>query len=434
MDPLKRAQQLDKDFISKLLGQSITSFSLSEGSKKGDNVIGKMLSVQVSTEKEEKNLHLVIKSLLPLIGECDAASIGQARFVTALQVFPTELEYYKKIRPLLQQISGFRLDKPKFFNGVSDGMNDYIALEDLRPQGYKMADKKKGLSLPQVLSTLKEIAHLHAYSYFLIESQNEEIIEAMSTSFSPLNNHVWARSIFGTNQSIFFNGIIGRMIELLREKGEVENARKIGRFAKEGHKILLDLWGKTRENGNKYFRTLIHGDLWTNNIFFKGSDDGETVEDVKFIDFQQTRFGNVFEELHYFFFTSTSAEFRKKWLKTCLESYFQEFERVLRNLGTELPQGFTEEELVGTFYENIEYGFAYALVAIPFQLGEPLNDSPTPGNQPTGECEGGKEEQQAEVEKMLLEAAETLKLGAQNSPVAIQRLKELADEMVKLNV
>ncbi|CAL8116535.1 unnamed protein product [Orchesella dallaii] len=96
-------------------------------------------------------------------------------------------------------------------------------------------------------------------------------------------------------------------------------------------------------------------------------------------------FGNVYEELHNFFFTSTSAEFREKGLKFCLESYFQEFERVLRNLGTELPQGFTEEELVGTFYENIEYGFAYELVAIPFQLGEPLNDSHTPGNQPAGE-------------------------------------------------
>ncbi|CAL8139636.1 unnamed protein product [Orchesella dallaii] len=431
MDPSTR-RTMSKDYVSEIVGQPINSFSLSEGSKKGDNVIGKMLSVEVETENEEK-LHLVIKSLLPLTGDPDPASLGQAMFVTALQVFPAELAYYTVARPLLQQVTGLKQDKPKFFSGCSDGQNDYIALEDLRNQGYKMADKKKGLTLQQVLSTLKQIAAFHAHSYAIIESNNETMNEAMSSS--PLSTHIWGRAIFDMDQSIFFNSIIAKMVELLREIGEVETATKTERFANEGHKILLDLWRKTGQNGTKYFRTLIHGDLWTNNILFKGSSDGEIVEDIAFIDFQQSRFGNIYEELHYFIFTSTTADFRKTYLRTCLQTYFQEFEKILQDLNTELPRGFTVDELIATFYENIEYGFIYDLVGIPFQLGESLQDSPTPGNnQPSEGGSGESSSQQPDVAKMLLGAAEVLKLGAKNSPIAIQRLKELTREMIKLNV
>ncbi|ODM88145.1 Vacuolar protein-sorting-associated protein 36, partial [Orchesella cincta] len=425
MDPSQK-RTLDKEYVSEIVGQPINSYFLSEGSKKGDNVIGKMLSVEVETENEEK-LHLAIKSLLPLVGDCDAASIGQAHFVTQLQVFPTELAYYTTARPLLQKVTGLKLDKPKFYSGCSDGLNDYIALEDLRNQGYKMADKKKGLNLPQVFSTLKNVAQLHAHAYAVIESNNETMNEAMSTS--PLSGHTWGRSIFGLDQSLFFNSIIQKMVELLKEIGEEESAKKTERFADEGHKILLDLWRKTGQNGTKYFRTLIHGDLWINNLLFKGNSDGESVEDIAFIDFQQCRFGNIYEELHYFFFTSTTADFRKTHLRTCLQTYFQNFESILQGLNTEMPRGFTVDELIATFYENVEYGFAYDLVGIPFQLGEPIHDSPTPGNQQSD----GPSDQQLDVEGILKGAAEGLKQGAKNSPIAIQRLKELTKEMIKLN-
>ncbi len=433
MEHLPKIRALDTEYVTEMVGQPIKSFSMSQGAQKGDNFIGKMLSLKVETE-EESSLDVVVKSLLPLTGKVDAEALGTSQFYVALQVFPAEMAYYQKVRPLLQQLTGYSLNIPKMYSAKSDGVNDYIALEDLRPQGYKMADKKKGLTLHEATKVLAKLAMLHAHSYAVLNQENEVMKELKK---SVLNAHIWERKIPDFDQGIFFNTLVAKMVELMREIGQADTAAKMQRFTKTAYDIMLGLFNQ-RGKSPKYFEVILHGDMWTNNVLFKYARDGQTVEDLTFIDFQQCRFGTIYEDLLYFIFTSTTAEFRKTNLRTCLQSYFKDFEKALSSLENPvpLPSGFTDEELIATFYENIEYGFSYELVAIPFQLGgdagPPQDNSggPPPQQQPEQQADGPPSGALA----MALMMCEVMKQGTRNSPVALQRLKEVCNEMVKLNI
>lgn len=418
-------RDLDVNFVSEIIGQPVKKFTDSAGAKKGDNVIATLLALNVETE-EGTELNVVVKSLLPLTGEVTAEAIGRSQFYVGLKVFPTEVAYYQKVRPLLQQVPEFTLNTPRIFSAIAGGFDDYIALEDLRPSGYKMADKRKGLRLDEVTLTLKKLAMLHAHSYALLQKRDNPEVQELTDPDSVLNGHVWQRKIAGLDQGFFYNGIIQKMTEVIREAGDPETADKMQNITKTGYQIMIDLWEK-RGKSAKYFETILHGDLWTNNVLFKYASNGETIQDLTFIDFQQCRLGTIYEDLLYFLFTSTTSEFRKTNLRKCLQAYYKEFETILATLECPMPEGFTDEELIATFYENIEYGFSYDLIAIPFQLG-------TEQGPPQDQTEAPKGQQQPSPLDMLVMMTEVMKQGTKSSPVAVQRLKELCGEMVKLNI
>lgn len=447
MDLLER-RHLDIHYLAEMIGYPVRSYSISEGSKKGDNFIGKMLFLSVELDTMEQNtVHLVIKSLIPLVGDVTPDLIAESQFFNELQVFPTEIAFYEAVRPTLQQNTGYPNNTPRFYSGLSDGLNDYVVLEDLRVKGYQMADKTKGFNLEEVTRVFNEIALLHAHSYYLIASGTNSLMRNLQSS-SVLSKHIWSRPVFDLDQSVFFNGLIQKMVEVVRETGDWEIAEKMKKFPKIGHKTLLDLSQKTGES-SRYFPVVIMGDLWTNNILFKYSSSENSncsnggnvhenatgaIEHVTFIDYQQCRFGNIYEELLYFLFTSTTAEFRKIHLRPCLKHYFDEFSKILKQQlnNFPLPSGFTEEELIATFYENIEYGLCYTLVAIPFQLGEPQQHQQDGSLVLKSPSESQKEPPSAL--QMALMTAEVMKQGTKSSPIAVQRLKELVGEMRKMNV
>lgn len=120
------------------------------------------------------------------------------------------------------------------------------------------------------------------------------------------------------------------------------------------------------------FPCIIHGDLWVNNILLKYDAKGKPVS-LKFVDFQQTRRGNIYEDLIYFIFTSTTPEFRKQYLVQVLNSYYESFAKTLGALGAQIPIGFSRGKLIDTFYEGILAGYVYMAFAIPMQLADPVD-------------------------------------------------------------
>ncbi|CAL8139633.1 unnamed protein product [Orchesella dallaii] len=448
---------VDKGFITKLANEPVKEFAISAGARYGDNVMGTLLSIDVKTQSNNI-LNLVIKSVLPMTGVIDRKTLDDARNLVQWNVFPKEICYYKIIRPIFLEACEKPEDfahfsSPKYFSSYTDthGLNDYLSLEDLRPSGYKMANKFKGLGYEEVAAALKELAFFHAMSYFLLDSKHEKFCSMAEDPNSTLNDFNW-ESCDGGNLQLFFNGIVSSSVELLRESGQLDVADKMGRFVRDGHNFIMTLWRKTKEDGRKYFQCFIHADLWTNNILFQYANDGKTVQDVKFVDFQRSRIGNVYEDLLYFIFTSTTVEFRKNHLQTCLGIYFQEFENCLQNKKCNLPTGFTELELRKTFHENLEYGLSYTLFAVPYQLGlkppPPSPMTPIEGDfsnnvffppQDTALTASPAQEEESSTDtkssflKTIKAEVDTLKIAMRNSLVAKKRLKELAEEMVEHN-
>lgn len=448
---------LDKHFISQLVSTPVKEFSLSAGSKQGDNVMGNLLSLDVKTESNEIH-HVILKTVLPMTSVIDQNVLSQSEFMSGLKAFPREILYYKEILPIFQDATkdvsklGRVFSRPKYYSSYSNeenGLHDYLAIEDLRPSGYKMLDKFKGLSLEHFISVLKDLAIFHAVSYAVLNGSkaSKKFCEMRDDKSSYLNMHGWDPSSFPiADHSMLYNGLISGMIRLVSNLGQVEAASKMEKkFAGKGHQNLLALWKQTGTD-DKYFTVLCHSDLWTNNVLFKLAPDGRSVEDLKLIDFQQIRFGNIYEDLHYFIFTSTTPELRRGYLDSSLKIYFQEFESALKEMAScPLPRGFCEEQLITTFHENLDYGIGYNLVTIPFQLGIP---PPPPSPKSPVDLEKlGKgqffstdkklekvDSFHTDFQKLEEDTVKGLLEGAKNSPVAKKWLMELVDEIIERDV
>ncbi|ODN06576.1 hypothetical protein Ocin01_00155 [Orchesella cincta] len=300
-----------------------------------------------------------------------------------------------------------------------------------------MADKIGGLTSEETFMVLEKLAKFHAASYVYLEkAQVLKKAKEETNKEDILTVHVFAKSdgVVDGVHTIFMNGIYFDMIDILKEKKIVEEGliEKILKFSKDPLETILK---GSRLSAEKYFNVVNHGDLWVNNFLFKYDENDVTKPiDVRFIDFQQCRYSSVFDELHYFLYTSTSVQFRKENLAKCLHFYYDTFTTMLNVLNYPLPNGFTEEAFNSGYYEFLNAGFCYALMAVPFQVGAP----PTPN-------EGGNEETQAKsspqpgeksLRELILSVFQSgpLKQAALNSSIAINRLRELCLEMDNLGV
>lgn len=94
--------------------------------------------------------------------------------------------------------------------------------------------------------------------------------------------------------------------------------------------VLVKTDAKTLPSTPTCYYSLIHNDLWINNIMFKYSNEDEKNEeqliDVKFIDFQNTNFGSVAKEFAFLVYTSVDWSL---WNK--LENYISHYHACLVN-------------------------------------------------------------------------------------------------------
>lgn len=69
-----------------------------------------------------------------------------------------------------------------------------------------------------------------------------------------------------------------------------------------------------------HFNALIHGDLWTNNIMIKNTDDNQ-IENMVFIDFQFACWGSSTIDLHQLMSSSLKESVRQSNLNELVELY-----------------------------------------------------------------------------------------------------------------
>lgn len=447
--------------LQKCVPEKIVDCTTSSGSNPGDNVVGKMVAAKITTSSGQ--IHdLVVKASIPFRNEDEGGLTHEeklfAKMVAKFGSFPTELSYYQRIKPGMDLIlkESYALPTPHFYFGDDDpkngGFSACLVLEDLRLKGFKMADKMIGLSLREVMMVLENIAKFHAASYVYL---HKAIVDVHAKG-DPLATHCFAKNNdnrFVKTHQKFVKQLNVECLKLAKEDNGLSEQlyQKILKwFHERDHRD--EIIETSRKAAKEYFRVVIHGDLWVNNILFKYDDQDKPV-DVCFIDFQQCRYASVYDELHYFIYTSTTRDFRKENLDKCLEFYYEFFMETLENLvGREsrdrVLSRFTKEKFWEGYHKYLGAAFCYGVCAIPFQVGvapaDAATDLSTAGERSSDERSSGSGKQ-AEVhddEEELMQFMDTtfkglegeLLANTKNSPVAVKRLVEFCLEMEKLGL
>jgi hypothetical protein len=147
-----------------------------------------------------------------------------------------------------------------------------IVLDDLKEQGFRMADRTVGLDIKHCLMVMKTLARSHAASAVL-HLKNPEV-------FKPIGEGYYCER-HRKSIEMYFQTIMENIAK------EVENwplysdrfARKLYRLADKTVDILI----KDLERNDNDFNVFAHGDLWVNNMMFRYSDDTVEVVDVRYV-------------------------------------------------------------------------------------------------------------------------------------------------------
>lgn len=402
-------QPINKNFIEDAINQPISDFTVEAGCKEGDNVAGSLKSITVTTAAGKKT-HLIFKSF-------PAHMTDENNFVVFMKAFWRENSIYKTVFPKLSQFAEehgmeYLPPIPEYYKGYNDDKHDYILMQDVRPDGYRMPNKLISLTLDETSLTLKELAKFHAIGYAFLRHHGNQVFKNVE-GFQFLQQDAMMKAMlenqFGDILKMFFNTAAS-----LLETRFPEGAAKMKKYLESSGKLYHTMEHLTDV---EIFPTFCHFDLWSNNMLIKHNELCQPVG-VKFIDFQVTQKGNIYSDLHYTLFTSTTPEFRKKHLHAVLNLYYDEFCSTLDKIKIPLPWGFTRGSFMDTFEAGIGPAFVRMTFAIPLQLGKLVVAEKK-------ENEGGPP---------LPHSEETVRIMYGESQAAMDKLEGLAKEMIERKI
>lgn len=359
--PINIPKWLDQNFLLKHLRNyysdpkiAIQCFLIKSATAKGENYASSIYRVSVEMtdgQKTNRNLNIILKTALP----------GDFAFDTlsAYDVYDKEIDFYERIAPQIQTLL-VPLNEKQQLLAESYGVcetNKVILFEDLAIKGYCLSPTQRGFDLPSAKIILQKAATFHACGAVLQYKQPD----------------------FYEN---FKHGSISRATDKLNNfyltqfDAAVEVIAKWPDFAAYTDKLrrlrdnLIEKGRKAFDTDPKHFNTLIHGDMWTNNLMMKygniGGESGEQspIENMVYLDFQFSCWTSPAIDLHYFFNTSLQETLRENNINELIEFYHGHLANYLKRLNypghvptlDEFQKQFLEKSFYGLL---LGYSFAF---------------------------------------------------------------------------
>uniref|UniRef100_A0A336JXG8 CSON001337 protein n=1 Tax=Culicoides sonorensis TaxID=179676 RepID=A0A336JXG8_CULSO len=224
----------------------------------------------------------------------------------------------------IKENEGFYNFPKCYFAGYDKETDDAVVImEDLRDIGYSM------LQEPEVFKTFM-------YKDVLTEMMHREEFIQM------------------------FQNYFDQTIQVL-EPNETTIKEKLTKF-KENFTDELNFLLNAEEG--EPFSVLNHGDCWINNFLFHHNANN-LPDNIKFIDYQISRYVSPVLDLMYFIFASTDKSFRDKHYDDLIKIYHNSFCKFLKRLGENPEELFPFEKLEKQLKKFGRFGMPMALMLVP---------------------------------------------------------------------
>jgi thiamine kinase-like enzyme len=245
-------------------------------------------------------------------------------------IYPREIQAYSEFlleaEKLLISVGDSTKLGPKCLHTSLDP-KPYLIFEDMKSTGYKPFPRNHVLNFDQAKPIVEKLAKLHAVSAVLVE-KNPSIMKLYSEGSISTNPDRQEFLVHYENCA----RTLGLVVEKEWTDDWKEIAAKLKNFSKKIISKSCDLYLRD-ENA---FNVFNHNDLWIPNVLFKFADDG-SVEDILFIDFQLSYYGNPGIDLNFFFYGSLSKETRMNSTKKLVRIYHEILSETLKKLNYSKP-------------------------------------------------------------------------------------------------
>ncbi|KAG7164307.1 putative Ecdysteroid kinase-containing protein 7, partial [Homarus americanus] len=333
----------------------LSSWTVEDFTKQGDNYACVVSSVRVKFSCQGHNSEVVyVVKLNPCRPMAFWVDVTELFFLKESKFYTTLVP---ELNSALTTNGQERLRVPRCFHCVMESGREVIYLEDLRPLGFKMFDRRKGLDVPHAVLILQELGRLHASSLVLqAKSPGEDIIQRHNYLLKE-----WT-TLTDSTVHLFEECLRTARDMLLKFKGYERAIIWIESLKPKIIEILKEQLGSSKYN------VVCHGDCWNNNVLFRYNEEGVPVE-VMLLDLQVVRWASPATDLNYLLYTSLTGEVRKPNLDSFLASYNSSFTKVMEAAHLDMP--FTDSQIYHDFRDKNLIGALFAIMIVQFILFEP---------------------------------------------------------------
>ncbi|XP_069678755.1 uncharacterized protein [Periplaneta americana] len=345
---------LTRDFVSRVLSippSKIKSYDVKPAVGKGDNYTSELYRVTVR-KSDGKVCNLIIKKEL-------SEDSNLAKIIRKSTAFRRETHMYKNTMAAMFKILDDALPgvTEKFAADYVYSCPGTIVMEDLCAQGFKMAERRRGLDLSHCMLVMRTLARFHAASMALHERTPEAMTEFDKNFYADPNTREGLQK--------FISGSMWSVAAIVQTwPGYAERyAAKLVALID----VLLDRIEEITLRDDSAFNVLTHGDLWVNNLLFRYSEN--QVEALRFVDFQLPHFTSPAIDLQYFFNTSPNEDVRVKHTECLMEEYHSTLCDTLSALGLSHKK-ITLQELWKEYNSKALFGLYGACCILPVVLAD----------------------------------------------------------------
>ena len=366
LDPVERPRWLDDEFIQEVLRSReeyseicVVNSEVQLAVGKGENYCSTIYRVAVEFKRcknneETEKTGLIIKTL-------SAVEI-MAKFVTEYKAFEKETALYQITIPamfnfLQQNIQGREVQNLTPFC-YKTSRPQTLVLEDLMTLGFQMANRHDRLDLLHCTLALKGLAKFHAASVALYDKNPNCMDDYVEIMYTEKNR----------------DGMMKFMDPSINALANV--VEKWSGFEKYGDKLRLiipticDRVMEIVKPVPDSLSVLTHGDFWVNNMMFHYCPETGKPDQVKFIDFQITRYSTPVLDLQYFIHTSASEQVRSEYTEHLLQVYHTELQGTLKTLACD-HHIYTFEQLKKEYEDRSLFGLITACTVLCAVLADP---------------------------------------------------------------
>ncbi|XP_063927699.1 uncharacterized protein LOC135140890 [Zophobas morio] len=337
--------------LNDLLDSEVVSASITNLTSAGDNYASAIFSVDATLEDDQS-----IRAVAKMIPQNDFIR----RLFRSEKTFRNEVGYYRTIAPCLRKfqeergLSGLLSSYPDFYNArfslqpSSDQVdNDAVLLiKNIKTDGFTIMDRKVGFDFDQSKLILDKMAELHATVSALKTVKPDVFDKELGEFFDEFDMY--------ESKPESVEQLINSLVDILvDDEFCVQNMAKIRETLHSNSRFAASK--NRKEFQNTPYVSLVHTDMWTNNIMVKVVD-GKTV-DVKFVDYQIYEYSSLTRDVVFFLFSSVQLPVLEKQLDDLLLHYFESFVKWLEKLNSDTSvftfEGFLRE--MGSVVKQVEF-------------------------------------------------------------------------------
>ncbi|XP_049800246.1 uncharacterized protein LOC126235568 [Schistocerca nitens] len=310
---------IDEPFLQGVLrshlrddGLVVDKVDVGPGSGPGDNYMSTVYSAVVrgKTGRLEAFEEQLVVKLWP-------ADAKRRRLFRCAQAFSREACGYGEVVPRLGAAAAALF--PRCLYASPAGV---VVLQDLRPLGFRMADRRVGLDLPHAELAIRKLAQFHATT-LVLKRDSPETAERLRRMLQPDLTFATAARLL-TSDSVD-NAVLMAVESLSDERQWDEPLRAAVAAVRPLRDQLYDRLRRLLADVDEATAVVCHGDSSANNMLFQ-YDDQLRPQDLRFLDMQVLRYASAATDVMYLLFTTVQSAVLSEHLQDLVGAYHEQLQ------------------------------------------------------------------------------------------------------------